>query len=230
MLRHQLMPYFWIDTTDGYSNSYFTDTVGDIANATMSTSNGNSANTQQQREARMFNVFKYRNNNASLDTSAPDPQGPNLGCPTPIIPLTTSENTIVTGIRAMQHWSGGGTNQAEGLAWGGRVLSPTAPFTEGAAYNASRKVIVLMSDGENTNVGNDPVLSSDYSAVNHLGLWRDLAAGNLVDQLLDGVLHGILPPQFRRNINSSTNYVTYVNSRQAQLCTTSRTPASKSTR
>ena len=37
-----------------------------------------------------------------------------------------------------------------------------APFTEGEAFNGARdnvrKVIVLMSDGENTNVGSDPVL------------------------------------------------------------------------
>jgi hypothetical protein len=54
----------------------------------------------------------------------------------------------------MRHWSGGGTNQAEGLAWGWRVLSPSAPFTEGRPYNDPsdpvRKVIVLMTDGENT--------------------------------------------------------------------------------
>jgi hypothetical protein len=125
----------------------------------------------------------------------------------------------------MRHWSGGGTNQAEGLAWGWRVLSPTPPFTEGVAFNAAhdnvRKVIVLMSDGENTNVGYDPVMSSDYSAYGALGFWRDIANGNGVGlgQLIGAVLHGVLPPQYRRNITSSTNYVQYVNARQAQLCT-----------
>ena len=68
----------WLDTVDGVtgtSNSYFTDTVGDISGATMSTSMGAASTTQNQREARMFNVFKYRNNSASLDTSAPDTRG-----------------------------------------------------------------------------------------------------------------------------------------------------------
>jgi hypothetical protein len=41
-----------------------------------------------------------------------------------------------------------------GLVWGLNVLSPTAPFTEAKAYDAGnknpRKVIVLMTDGENT--------------------------------------------------------------------------------
>jgi hypothetical protein len=214
------VPFFWLDTTDGYSNSYFTDTVGDISGATMSTSMGNAANTQQQREARMFNPFKYRNNNASLDTSAPNTRGPNRGCPTPIVPLTSNESVVQANIAAMQHWSGGGTNQAEGLAWGWRVLSPGAPFTEGAPYGPDvRKVIVLMSDGENTNVGSDPVLSSDYSAYNHLGLWSDYADGGLLGQLIGGILRGVLPPQYRRSIHSSNGYVNYVNQREAALCT-----------
>jgi Flp pilus assembly protein TadG len=231
------VPFFWLDTggTAGQSasssssaanylssNSYLADTAGDISGATMSSSNGTSTTTQDQREARFFNVFKYRNTNGSIDDSAPDTRGPNRGCPTPIVPLTTSESTIQTNIAAMRHWSGGGTNQAEGLAWGWRVLSPGAPFTEGATFNAARdnvrKVIVLMSDGENTNVGSDPVVGSDYSAYNHMGYWRDIAAGDPITQLLFGILHGVLPPEYRRNINSSGSYVTYVNSRQAQLC------------
>jgi hypothetical protein len=188
----------------------------------MSAGNGS---PEMQEIAYMFNPFKYRGTSASLDNSAPDTRGPNRGCPTPIVPLTSNETTIQTNIAAMRHWSGGGTNQAEGLAWGWRVLSPTPPFTEGVAYNAARdnvrKVIVLMSDGENTNVGNDPVLASDYSAFGALGFWRDIANGNGngLGQLIGTVLHGVLPPQYMRNINSSTNYVQYVNGREAQLCT-----------
>lgn len=74
-----------------------------------------------------------------------------------------------------------------------------------------------MSDGENTNVGSDPVMASDYSAYNHLGLWRDFASGT-PGQLLNGILYGILPPQYRRAIASSNQYVRYVNERQARLC------------
>ncbi|MEQ1491899.1 MAG: pilus assembly protein, partial [Terricaulis sp.] len=126
------VPFFWLDTVDGVtgtSNSYFTDSVGNISGATMSTSMGATSTTQQTRAAAMFNVFKYRNNSASLDTSAPDTRGPNRGCPTPIVPLTSDNGVVQTNIAAMRHWSGGGTNQAEGLAWGWRVLTPGAPFT-----------------------------------------------------------------------------------------------------
>ncbi|HRP11004.1 MAG TPA: pilus assembly protein TadG-related protein [Terricaulis sp.] len=214
------VPYFWLDTTDGYSNSYLTDTLGDISGATMSSSLGSSATTQERREARMFNVFKYNRTAGSITTSAPDARGPNRGCPTPIVPLTTNRSTVITAIRAMRDWSGGGTNQAEGLAWGWRVISPGPPFTEGRPYGDDvRKVIVLMSDGQNTNVGSDPVFASDYSAYNHMGLWRDYANGNILTNLLNGLLFGILPTEYRRNISSASNYVTYVNGRQRALCT-----------
>ncbi|HRO02062.1 MAG TPA: VWA domain-containing protein, partial [Terricaulis sp.] len=63
------VPYFWLDTTDGYSNSYLTDTLGDISGATMSSSLGSSATTQERREARMFNVFKYNRTAGSITTS-----------------------------------------------------------------------------------------------------------------------------------------------------------------
>ena len=176
---------------------------------------------QQQREARFFNVFKYRGVNASIDSTDPDTRGPNRGCPTPIVPLTSNETTVQAAVSAMRHWQGGGTNQAEGLAWGWRVLSPTAPFTEGAAYGPDvRKVIVLMSDGENTNVGTDAVMATDYSAYNHMGFWRDYASGDALTQLLFGILHGVLPPGIlRRDIDSSNEYVDYVDDRQSALCT-----------
>lgn len=228
------VPFFWMDTggsagqsstgntsSPNYlsSNSYLSDTAGDVPGITMSSTNSTGATAQQQREARFFNVFKYRNTSGSIDSTAPSTRGPNRGCPTPIVPLTSDDDTVLDAIAAMEHWSGGGTNQSEGLAWGWRVLSPTAPFTQGAPYGPDvRKVIVLMSDGENTNVGSDAVMGSDYSGYNHLGLWRDYAGGGLASQLLGAVLHGILPAQYRRDIDSSNEYVSYVNSRQAQLC------------
>jgi len=196
--------------------------AGNIFNVTMSSGQPSSPSAQDQREARFFNVFKYRGGSASLDTTPADTRGPNRGCPTPIVPLTSSESVIQTNISAMQHWMGGGTNQAEGLAWGWRVLSPGAPFTEGVAFNQAhdnvRKVIVLMSDGENTNVGTDAVMDSDFSAYNYLGFWTERASGSLLTQLLFGVLHGVLPAQFRRDIDGRNDFVDYVNDREAQLC------------
>jgi hypothetical protein len=215
------VPFFWVDTIDNQSsNSYITDSDGNITSATMSSRlNSGSSSTLQTWQAQMFNPFKYRGQNASITTAAPNTRGPNRGCPTPIVPLTSNESTIQTNIAAMRHWSGGGTNQAEGLAWGWRALSPNAPFTEGAPYGPDvRKVIVLMSDGENTNVGDDPVLDSDYSAYHHLGMWTELASGNMLGQLINGIARGILAPQYRRAITSANSYVNYVNQRQRQVC------------
>jgi Flp pilus assembly protein TadG len=217
-------------TTIFRDNSGSNGTAGAVRNThstalTMATSNPliGAPSPQERRESAFFNVFKYRAANASIDSSAPDTRTPNRGCPTPIVPLTSDEGVVQSNISAMQHWSGGGTNQTEGLAWGWRVLSPTAPFTEGEAFNGARdnvrKVIVLMSDGENTNVGTDAVMESDYSAYNYRGFWRTYSHGNLVTQILFGLLHGVLPSELRRDIDSESEYITYVNNRQRDLCT-----------
>jgi hypothetical protein len=78
----------------------------------------------------------------------------------------------------MAHWLGGGTVSSEGLAWGWRVLSPTQPFTEGADYDESTKIIVLMTDGMNWAAQNpNPSFRSDYTSYNALGLWQDWYPG-----------------------------------------------------
>ncbi len=76
---------------------------------------------------------------------------PNLGCPTPITPLTSTKSVLTSAINAIQPWCRGGTIGGVGMAWGWRVLSPDAPFTEGAAYNDKkwRKVAIMMTDGDN---------------------------------------------------------------------------------
>jgi Flp pilus assembly protein TadG len=210
-------------TTTIANNTGNRPTPAQTTTVTMTTSNGGAPTAQEQREARFFNVFKYRGTSASIDSTPADTRGPNRGCPTPIVPLTSNATTIQSNIAAMQHWMGGGTNQAEGLAWGWRVLSPGAPFTQGVAFNQAhdnvRKVIVLMSDGENTNVGDDAVMESDFSAYNYLGFWTNHASGNILTQLLFGLLHGVLPSQFRRDISGRNDFVDYVNDRQRQLCT-----------
>ncbi|CAA7625898.1 pilus assembly protein TadG-related protein [Magnetospirillum sp. UT-4] len=77
--------------------------------------------------------------------------GPNLGCPTPITPLTGDKATLDSAIAAMRAWSRGGTFSDIGMAWGLRVLSPEPPFTEGLAWNTPKwdKAVILMTDGEN---------------------------------------------------------------------------------
>lgn len=78
-------------------------------------------------------------------------------CLNPIVPLTQDRNALVAAIRQMVVNVGSykpETYIPAGLIWGINVLSPTSPFTEGAAYDSSnrrpRKVMILMSDGANT--------------------------------------------------------------------------------
>ena len=77
-------------------------------------------------------------------------RGPNADCTrTAILPLTDQPATAITTIDGMI--AEGGTNIHEGTAWGFRVLSPTQPFAQGAAYDeATSKVLIVMTDGENT--------------------------------------------------------------------------------
>jgi Flp pilus assembly protein TadG len=86
-------------------------------------------------------------------TSAPNQgsvHGPNGDCPAnAILPLTATPATVVSGINSMAPQ--GGTNIHEGVAWGFRVLSPSAPFTEAQPYGQiTSKVLIVMTDGENT--------------------------------------------------------------------------------
>jgi hypothetical protein len=47
-----------------------------------------------------------------------------------VLPLTTQKAAVLDKVRSLKHWNGGGTINSEGVMWGWRVLSPTAPFTE----------------------------------------------------------------------------------------------------
>ncbi|MBL8551060.1 MAG: TadE/TadG family protein [Hyphomonadaceae bacterium] len=251
----RFVPYFWLD---GEDNDYLPDNSvnssgvataapsiyyasGNASGVTMSYSPGSTANDSNRIRANSFNVFRYRGSpSPAIDTSPPTTTGPNMGCPTPITPLTNASgrNTVLNAIAAMQHWNGGGTDQVEGLAWGWRVLSPGAPFTEGRPYNDPsnpvRKVLVLMTDGENTNLSDTTVMGSDYSAYNHLYMWTantngingtprpppgSPANGYSSGVTVNGTTYGALPAAYRRNITSTSSYVSYINSREATLCT-----------
>jgi len=77
-------------------------------------------------------------------------RGPNGDCPVQAIrPLTRTPSQVTTAITNMT--PAGATNIHEGAAWGFRVLSPTLPFNEGNDYDeATSKIMILMTDGENT--------------------------------------------------------------------------------
>ena len=60
-----------------------------------------------------------------------------------------------------------GTMIAPGVAWGNRLLSPSEPFTEGAAYSKSvRMIMVVITDGELTTEGEWNVQGDCSAATN----------------------------------------------------------------
>lgn len=107
-------------------------------------------------------ICKYYTNSLTIS----DTRGPNADCGSAsITPLTSTPKTVTDAISAMVAL--GGTNIHEGAAWGFRVLSPGAPFTEGGPYNqATSKVMILMTDGENTTYNLSNYCSSGMRNLN----------------------------------------------------------------
>jgi Flp pilus assembly protein TadG len=72
-------------------------------------------------------------------------------CPSALTRLTADHAEIKNRIDAMI--AQGETYIPSGLMWGWRALSPNSPFSDGVAANArpiTKKVLILMTDGENT--------------------------------------------------------------------------------
>lgn len=73
-------------------------------------------------------------------------------CPTPIQPLSTNKTEVLSAVDALT--PRGETYIVDGVNWATKVLSPQAPFSEGANPDTTTakvsKVMVLMSDGDNT--------------------------------------------------------------------------------
>ncbi len=132
------VPYFAPDEPDSsaadeagywYANSY----VGD-----------NEPDTNLDMAQRQKKTSKY--NNETVGAGA----GPHFNCQiAPVTALTNQKLAVLSAIDAMV--ATGSTVIPSGLAWGWRVLSPTAPYTEGVAYDNEdyKKVIVLLTDGVN---------------------------------------------------------------------------------
>ncbi len=95
--------------------------------------------------------------------------GPHSNCSTqPITPLTGVKATVVDAIDDMN--ATGTTNIPFGMAWGWRVISPGAPFTEGTSYSDDKfkKVIILLTDGENYIGGYSNHNKSQYNAYGYV--------------------------------------------------------------
>ncbi|WP_340647209.1 TadE/TadG family type IV pilus assembly protein [Phenylobacterium sp.] len=162
------IPYFWPDEPDSnHYNNYMDD--GGSGLTTMQ---------KQRRTAKYAGGSMKRNGAFSLDSSAYGAYtlGPNAGCTLqPVIPLTTSSATIKTGITNMT--AVGETNIPLGMVWGWHALAPAGPMTGGSPYGTQhvRKIIILMTDGDNTM--NNPSKSGEVNASFYGGLgyiWQNM--------------------------------------------------------
>ncbi|MDX8482386.1 pilus assembly protein TadG-related protein [Mesorhizobium sp. VK24D] len=99
---------------------------------------------------------KYFNPGTKVTPAYGMDAGPNTSCSTTAItPLTdvsttTGSTAVKAAIDAMA--ANGATNVPEGMAWGWRTLSSTAPFTEGRpeTEKGNDKVVIVLTDGANT--------------------------------------------------------------------------------
>lgn len=104
--------------------------------------------------------------------------GPNLYCPRqPIVPLSSDEDELLSAAAYMT--ASGATLGNFGMAWGYRVISPEAPFIEGAEYDDEQwdKVALIMTDGVNT-------MSNVYSAYGRSNE-HDIDADDLDDRFTE---------------------------------------------
>lgn len=99
-------------------------------------------------------------------------------CLTAITPLTTTASTVNSAINAMVDQVSSyypNTYIPGGLLWGINILAPGGPLSQGAAYDPKnkqpRKVIVLMTDGFNT----DYLTSSGFKGVGGAGTEQQTA-------------------------------------------------------
>jgi Flp pilus assembly protein TadG len=154
-------PFFWPDH-HLYSNDYILDAASSLL----------------APEDRLRRVEKYQPGNLqglgytfSLGGSYGGPlkKGPNAACELqPLIRLTADSAKLKTAISGMT--AIGETNIGLGLMWGWHALSPNAPFSDGRAYSEAnlKKIVVLMTDGENTGFGGSGS-GVDYTSYSAMG-------------------------------------------------------------
>ncbi len=195
-------------TPDNYSasNNWWNDDTESSSGAT--------------RQANMTKYFVTR----PYGVTSPQGTGPNYGCTTnPITPLTdvtTADGlgTVEDAIDAMQ--PNGGTDVPEGMAWGWRVVSSAAPFTEGRpeTEKGNDKVVIVLTDGANTyytpsSLGySDPAGNkSIYSSYGYTGKGYNGTGTTRLFMGTDGSGVGLYD-------YSNSNYTAALNAQMASLC------------
>jgi Mg-chelatase subunit ChlD len=87
------------------------------------------------------------------------------------MPLNTDFRAVVDKVESLR--AKGTTNIMEGVAWGMRVLSPHAPFTEGRDSKTIgvEKIMIVLTDGSNVFGNTRNALGSSYTSQGYLVGW-----------------------------------------------------------
>ncbi|RWM24393.1 TadE/TadG family type IV pilus assembly protein [Mesorhizobium sp.] len=171
------------DNTDGYSRPANNNWHLDVT-------------TNSDNGARQKYMPKYFNYGTKLTPAYGANAGPNTSCSTTAItPLTDVSTTagasaVKTAIDAMVDV--GATNVPEGMAWGWRTLSSTAPFTEGRSETerGNDKVLIVLTDGANTYYTPDSVSAQTYSGTYYRSGGNDLAGNKAIYSALGYLAYG----------------------------------------
>ena len=154
-------PFFAVDEPDsrtsGYGDSYQNNYLSD----------GTGSSNWRVRQG---SITKYRAS-SGLSTTF----GPNRGCGLQkLMRLTTDYAGLRTAIDALN--ADGNTNIPIGMSWGWNTLAPHAPFSDGVLYNTPKhkKIIVLMTDGENTISQRDTPNDGTYAGLGYIWQGRVL--------------------------------------------------------
>ncbi len=182
------VPYFAPDEPDSTNSTYANNYLCDDASKNNCKGNNYKTTTcvngvTSDDGKRQCYTAKYKG--VSLSSTA---NGPDYNCPpAAITAMTNVASTINTAIDALQ--AKGSTVIPAGLLWGWRVISPGAPFSEGADYSNEKymKAIVLLTDGENdVSEGVNSLNGTSYNAFGfakngHLGSTSGSNANSTLD-------------------------------------------------
>jgi Flp pilus assembly protein TadG len=156
-------PYFAVDEPDSKTSGYGDDYQNDYLKDGTSSSNW---------RVRQGMVSKYKST-GGLGTSF----GPNRGCTQArVIRLTTDFSALRSAINALS--ASGNTNIPIGMSWGWNTLTSWAPFSDGVPYGTAKhkKIIVLMTDGDNTIAQRDTPNDGTYASTGYIWQGRVLKA------------------------------------------------------
>lgn len=158
-------PYFAVDEPDSKTSGYGQDYQNDYV------SDGTSSSNWRVRQGM---ITKYGGSKkGSMSTTF----GPNRGCGLQrMMRLTTNFSSLRTAIDNLN--ADGNTNIPIGMSWGWNIVSPYAPFSDGVAYGTPKykKIIVLMTDGENTMDQRDTPNDGTYAGTGYIWQGRVLRA------------------------------------------------------